>query len=88
MLTRRQRPLAHDLADTLAERIAGGKLAPGTRLPTEAAFMDEFGVSRTVVREALSKLQQTTAWAPSSSVPPMPARAFASARATWRRCAT
>jgi GntR family transcriptional repressor for pyruvate dehydrogenase complex len=61
MLTRRQRPLAHDLADALAERIAGGKLAPGTRLPTEAAFMDEFGVSRTVVREALSKLQQTGA---------------------------
>jgi GntR family transcriptional repressor for pyruvate dehydrogenase complex len=59
MLTRRQRPLAHDLADTLAERIAAGELAPGVRLPTEAAFMDEFGVSRTVVREALSKLQQS-----------------------------
>jgi GntR family transcriptional repressor for pyruvate dehydrogenase complex len=61
MLTRRQRPLAHDLADMLTERIAGGELAPGARLPTEAAFMDEFGVSRTVVREALSKLQQTGA---------------------------
>jgi DNA-binding FadR family transcriptional regulator len=58
MLTRRQRPLAHDLADSLAQRIAAGELAPGERLPTEAAFMDEFGVSRTVVREALSKLQQ------------------------------
>ncbi|NJK42351.1 MAG: GntR family transcriptional regulator, partial [Aquincola sp.] len=44
---RRQRPLAHDLADTLGERIAVGELTPGTRLPTEAAFMDEFGVSRT-----------------------------------------
>jgi DNA-binding FadR family transcriptional regulator len=61
MLTRSQRPLAHDLADALSERIAGGELVPGTRLPTEAAFMDEFGVSRTVVREALSKLQQTGA---------------------------
>jgi DNA-binding FadR family transcriptional regulator len=61
MLTRRQRPLAHDLADDLAQRIAAGKLPPGARLPTEAAFMDEFGVSRTVVREALSKLQQTGA---------------------------
>jgi DNA-binding FadR family transcriptional regulator len=62
MLTRqRQRPLAHDLADALGERIAVGELAPGTRLPTEAAFMDEFSVSRTVVREALSKLQQAGA---------------------------
>lgn len=61
MLTRRQRPLAHDLADALAQRIASGALLPGARLPTEAQFMDEFGVSRTVVREALSKLQQTGA---------------------------
>jgi DNA-binding FadR family transcriptional regulator len=61
MLTRRQRPLAHDLAETLGERIAAGELAPGTRLPTEAAFMDEFSVSRTVVREALSKLQHAGA---------------------------
>jgi DNA-binding FadR family transcriptional regulator len=59
MLTRR--PLAHDLADALGERIATGDLSPGERLPTEAAFMDEFSVSRTVVREALSKLQQTGA---------------------------
>ena len=29
----------------------------GAKLPTEAAFMAEFGVSRTVVREAISKLQ-------------------------------
>ncbi|HEY6356345.1 MAG TPA: FadR/GntR family transcriptional regulator [Burkholderiaceae bacterium] len=34
-----------------------GRLSPGDKLPTEAAFMGEFGVSRTVVREALSKLQ-------------------------------
>jgi GntR family transcriptional regulator, transcriptional repressor for pyruvate dehydrogenase complex len=61
MLTRRQRPLAHDVADTLTERIDAGELAPGVQLPTEAAFMGEFGVSRTVVREALSKLQQSGA---------------------------
>jgi GntR family transcriptional repressor for pyruvate dehydrogenase complex len=32
-------------------------LAAGDKLPTEAEFMAEFGVSRTVVREAISKLQ-------------------------------
>lgn len=34
-----------------------GPLRSGDKLPTESAIMKEFGVSRTVVREALSKLQ-------------------------------
>lgn len=54
---RRVRTLAHVLVESLGERIRDGRLAPGDKLPTEAAFMTEFGVSRTVVREALSKLQ-------------------------------
>ena len=54
---RRPRTLAHDLVDSLGDRIRDGRLAPGVKLPTEAAFMDEFRVSRTVVREAISKLQ-------------------------------
>jgi DNA-binding FadR family transcriptional regulator len=54
---RRQRPLALDLVDAIAARIGAGHLVPGNKLPSEAAIMGEFGVSRTVVREALSKLQ-------------------------------
>ena len=56
---RRTKPrnLAFDVVDALVERVRTGTLAVGTKLPTEAAIMDEFGVSRTVVREALSKLQ-------------------------------
>lgn len=57
MLRRRPRSLALQLVDALGERLRGGRIAPGDKLPTEAAFMAEFGVSRTVVREALSKLQ-------------------------------
>jgi DNA-binding FadR family transcriptional regulator len=56
-LARRPRNLALALVDSLGERIRDGRLAPGDKLPTEAEFMAEFGVSRTVVREALSKLQ-------------------------------
>ena len=57
--TRRTKPrnLALDVVDVLIERVRAGALAVGAKLPTEAAIMDEFGVSRTVVREALSKLQ-------------------------------
>ncbi|EHR71271.1 transcriptional regulator [Burkholderiales bacterium JOSHI_001] len=54
---RRAPSLASGLVEALAARIRDGRLAPGQRLPTEAGVMDEFGVSRTVVREALSKLQ-------------------------------
>ncbi|MEP6875945.1 MAG: FadR/GntR family transcriptional regulator [Burkholderiales bacterium] len=54
---RRARTLAHELVESLGDRIRDGRLSPGDKLPTEAAFMGEFGVSRTVVREAISKLQ-------------------------------
>ncbi|MGL6111757.1 MAG: FadR/GntR family transcriptional regulator [Rubrivivax sp.] len=56
-LRRRPRSLALELVEALGDRIREGRLAPGDKLPTEAAFMAEFGVSRTVVREAISKLQ-------------------------------
>jgi GntR family transcriptional repressor for pyruvate dehydrogenase complex len=54
---RRPRSLAQELVDVIGVRIRDGRLRAGDKLPTEAAIMGEFGVSRTVVREALSKLQ-------------------------------
>ena len=54
---RRPRSLSAGVADVLNQRIRVGPLRAGDQLPTEAAIMREFGVSRTVVREALSKLQ-------------------------------
>lgn len=57
LAARRPRTLALGLVEALGERIRDGRLAPGDKLPTEAAVMAEFGVSRTVVREAISKLQ-------------------------------
>lgn len=54
---RRPRNLASELVDGIGARIRGRKLKPGDKLPTEAEIMGEWGVSRTVVREAISKLQ-------------------------------
>ena len=54
---RRPRTLALELVDSLGERIRDGRLQVGDKLPTESAIMAEFEVSRTVVREAISKLQ-------------------------------
>ena len=49
--------LSEQLADALTVSIRDGKLADGERLPTEGALVQRFGVSRTVVREALSRLK-------------------------------
>jgi len=54
---RKSRSLTGDLVQALGDRVRDGRLAPGSKLPTEAAIVAEFGVSRTVVREAMSRLQ-------------------------------
>src|SRR6476619_3934210 len=51
------RNLTADLASDLRRRIVDGVLAPGAKLPSENTLISEFGVSRTVVRSALTRLQ-------------------------------
>lgn len=48
---------AVSLAAALRARISNGVLAPGSRLPTQQDLSAEFGVNRTVVRQALSTLK-------------------------------
>ena len=55
---RRSRTLALELMDRLAEQVREGRLATGEKLPTEAEIMGGFGVSRTVVREAIGRLAE------------------------------
>ena len=54
-----QRPksLAAQLAKDLSDRIARGELKPGDKLPSEHEMVASYGVSRTVVREAVSSLK-------------------------------
>lgn len=49
--------LSERVADQLRKRIQKGDFAPGTQLPTEAVLVEQFGVSRTVIREAISSLR-------------------------------
>ena len=49
--------LSEQLAEALVVSIRDGQLPAGERLPTESALVQRFGVSRTVVREALSRLK-------------------------------
>jgi len=56
-LPRKRRSLAQELVTVLSEQIRDGLLKRGDKLPTESAIMEAHGVSRTVVREAISRLQ-------------------------------
>ena len=62
-LTEQEQPTARAksqpqrVVDGVTDRIQGGLLKPGDRVPSEPELVKEFGVSRTVVREAMSRLQ-------------------------------
>jgi GntR family transcriptional repressor for pyruvate dehydrogenase complex len=48
---------ASELVDRVAGEITNRRIEPGARLPTEQEMMAAFGVSRTVVREAVAALR-------------------------------
>ena len=50
-------PLATRVAEHLSREIHAGRIAPQSRLPTEHELAETLGVSRNVVREALSQLR-------------------------------
>jgi GntR family transcriptional regulator len=49
-------PLYYQLENVLRERIVSGAFAAGERLPTESELIEQFGVSRITVRQALAAL--------------------------------
>src|ERR1700744_5731516 len=54
---RRARNLAEFVVNYVTEQIATNALKPGDKLPTESQLMNTLSVSRTVIREAISRLQ-------------------------------
>lgn len=50
-------PFYFQLRQLVADEIGAGRWAPGDRLPSEFEMCDRFGVSRTVVRQALAELE-------------------------------
>jgi len=53
------RPHYERIAEMIVEYIGKHQLRPGDRLPTEQEFGEEFGVSRTIVRDAIKMLTPT-----------------------------
>ena len=54
---RKPQSLSQEVVAALTAMISNGSLKPGDKLPTESEIMQTQGVSRTVVREAISRLQ-------------------------------
>jgi len=54
---RRVKGLVIEVMESLAGSIRSGAIKPGEKLPTESEIVARFDVSRTVVREAISRLQ-------------------------------
>ncbi len=52
-----RRPLSEQVYQLLEDRILAGTIAPGTKL-AEEAIAEEFGVSRSPAREAISQLEK------------------------------
>jgi GntR family transcriptional regulator len=50
------RPLYYQLKQWISDQIAGGRFPPGSRLPDEQQLSSSLGVSRGVVRQAMSEL--------------------------------
>lgn len=51
------RTLSHTVAQQLQKEIEKGSFGIGSKLPSEATLARDFGVSRTVIREAISRLK-------------------------------
>ncbi|MET0607022.1 MAG: FadR/GntR family transcriptional regulator [Beijerinckiaceae bacterium] len=56
-LVRKRANLTEAIIKALCGRVDGGTYAPGDKLPSEMELCREFGVSRTVVREAVASLR-------------------------------
>ena len=52
----KREPLATEIARRLVEFILSGQVEPGTRMPSERALAEAFGVGRSAMREALKAL--------------------------------
>ena len=53
-----RRSLGHAVAKTLRERIAGERLEPGDRLPSEPELARVLGISRPSLREGIALLEE------------------------------
>jgi DNA-binding FadR family transcriptional regulator len=52
----RRPKLSGRVVSALRSKVQGGEFAPGQKLPTESQLTETFGVSRTVIREAIATL--------------------------------
>lgn len=57
MAEQKNQKIYEEIAAKMLDQIQNGELQPGDRLPPERALAEEYGVSRTAIREALRSLE-------------------------------
>ncbi len=57
VVRRQSKGVGDVVVDSLLTQIRSGKYKPGDRIPTETEFSQQFGISRTSVREVMAKLR-------------------------------
>jgi GntR family transcriptional regulator, sialic acid-inducible nan operon repressor len=57
--TIQRRKIYQEVLDRLMQRISSGAIPPGAQLPSERELMEEYGVGRPAVREALQTLERS-----------------------------
>jgi DNA-binding FadR family transcriptional regulator len=57
--TIQRRKLYQEVLERLMERIHSGELPPGSQLPSERELMEQYGVGRPAVREALQAMERS-----------------------------
>ena len=53
----RSERLSSQISKMILSEIQSGQLKPGDRLPAESALAEKYGVSRTILREAVASLK-------------------------------
>ncbi len=59
--------LYEQIVEQIEARIRNGELKPGDQLPSERELAEQFGVSRTAVREAIKALRERSDGSPGAA---------------------
>ena len=76
---------SHQAARHLLEELRRGRYADAAQLPSELELADVLGVSRTVVRDALSDQSATAIWSVCAASAPLSTAMWSGSRTAWTR---
>ena len=65
----RPKKVSSQIAEQIPSSILAGEFSPGVKLPPERELMNQLGISRSTLREALKSLERAPAAPPAKQLP-------------------